>query len=154
MRTYVISIAVFFSVLSLSCYAQSDNGMSHNEKPMMMHSNGDSRISLGLSGRMKVHQLQNMRSHVEAVQMIVGLLAKGNFDKASEISHTKLGLTEDMRKMCNMFKNKNFRSLGLAFHRSADNLAKVIKTRDLSKSLDALHKTTSYCVQCHATYRQ
>lgn len=128
--------------------------MPHNKKQMMMHSNGDSRISLGLSERMKVHQLQNMRSHVEAVQMIIGLLSKESFDKAAEIAHTKLGLTDDMKRMCNMFKNEGFRTLGLEFHKSADNLAKVIKTRDLSKSLNALHKTMSYCVQCHATYRQ
>ncbi len=154
MKTRVILIAIFFSILSFSCYAQSDNGMPHNKKQMMMHSNGDSRISLGLSERMKVHQLQNMGSHVEAVQMIIGLLSKESFDKAAEIAHTKLGLTDDMKRMCNMFKNEGFRTLGLEFHKSADNLAKLIKTRDLSKSLNALHKTMSYCVQCHATYRQ
>ena len=154
MRIGLISIAIFVAAFIFPGYAQSDNGMSHNQKQMMMHANGDSRISLGLSERKKVHQLQNMRSHVEAVQMIVGLLGKGEFDKASEIAHTRLGLTEDMRRMCSMFNNEEFRTLGMKFHRSADNLARVIKTGDLNQSLNALHETMSYCVQCHATYRQ
>jgi len=49
---------------------------------------------------MKQHQLSNMRAHLKAVEDIIGLIAEENFDKASQIAHSKLGLTEGMRKMC------------------------------------------------------
>jgi hypothetical protein len=103
---------------------------------------------------MKQHQLANMRSHVEAVQSIVGLLAEEDFDKASQIARSKLGLTEEMQTMCNMFENEEFRNLGLAFHESGDALADALQSRDAKQSLLALHTTMGYCVQCHAKFRQ
>ncbi len=126
--------------------------MVHNE--MTGHSENDGRISLGLSPQRKKHQLANMRSHVEAIQTIIGLIGDGNFTTASDIAHSKLGLTEEMEKMCSMFNNQHFRELGFKFHKSADDLAEVLKTKDLKKSLHALHTTMGYCVQCHATFRQ
>jgi len=125
--------------------------MSHHN---MEHSVDDGRISLGLSPQMKQHQLSNMRSHLEAVQAITGLIAEGEFDQASEMAHLKLGLTEEMNRMCNMFENKNFTELGLAFHKSGDDLGEVLLTKDTNKSLHALQATVGYCVQCHATFRQ
>jgi hypothetical protein len=125
--------------------------MGHHD---MMTSLMDDRISLGLSPQMKQHQLANMRSHVEAVQSIVGLLATEDFDTASEIARARLGLTEEMAMMCNMFENEEFRDLGLAFHESGDALADTLQSRDAKRSLAALHTTMGYCVQCHAKFRQ
>jgi hypothetical protein len=125
--------------------------MGHHD---MMTSLMDDRISLSLSPQMKQHQLANMRSHVEAVQSIVGLLATEDFDTASEIARARLGLTEEMAMMCNMFENEEFRDLGLAFHESGDALADTLQSRDAKRSLAALHTTMGYCVQCHAKFRQ
>jgi len=125
--------------------------MMHHQ---MMEANKDSRISLHLSPQRKQHQLANMRSHLEALRNIIGLLSKGDFDAASAIAHDKLGLTPEMKKMCNMFDNEDFRKQGLAFHKSADALGDVLKTGNLQRSLDALHTTMNSCVQCHATFRQ
>jgi len=131
-----------------------DHTMEHRMHHQKMHSKNDGRISLGLSPAMKQHQLSNMRSHVEAVQSIVGLLAEGSFEKASHIAHSKLGLTEEMKKMCNMFENESFRNLGLAFHESGDALGEALQTRDMTESLRVLNTTMGYCVQCHAALRQ
>ena len=95
-----------------------------------------------------------MRSHVDAIQSIVGFLAKGEFDQASHIAHSKLGLTEEMERMCSSFGNEGFTKIGLAFHKSGDELGEVLKNKDISKSLQALQNTLGYCVRCHATYRQ
>ena len=125
--------------------------MMHHNK---MHSMTDERISLNFSPAMKQHQLANMRAHVDAVRSIVGLVSEGSFDEASRVAHAKLGLTEEMKKMCNNFKNERFRNLGLAFHKSGDALGDVLQTKDVIKSLSALQTTLGYCVQCHATFRQ
>jgi hypothetical protein len=122
-----------------------------------MHSGNamdDKRISLNLSPMMKQHQLTNMRSHVEAIQSIVELISEGDFDNASKIAHAKLGLTEEMKQMCNMFSNQDFTKLGMEFHKSADELGDVLEKRDVNLSLKALNKTMGYCVQCHAAFRQ
>lgn len=155
MKKLVVLICVLcFIGLTINSYSENtphdgSHGMRHET-----HSVKDERISLGLSPAMKQHQLANMRNHVEAVQSIIGLLSEGAFDEASHIVSSKLGLTEEMEKMCNNFENENFKNLGLAFHKSGDALGDTLKTKDLTKSLGALHTTMSYCVQCHTTFRQ
>ena len=155
MKQSVMLISVLcFIGLTVNSYSENtphtgSHGMRHE-----MLSGKDERISLGLSPAMKQHQLANMRNHVEAVQSIIGLLSEGAFDKASHIAYSKLGLTEEMKKMCNSFENENFKNLGLAFHKSGNALGDTLRTKDITKSLGALHTTMSYCVQCHATFRQ
>jgi len=149
-KIMIICGIVLFSGVAFNSFAKEEGSKTEH----MMHSASDDRISLGLSPAMKQHQLSNMRSHVKAVQSIVGLLSEGSFDKASRIAHSKLGLTEEMKKMCNSFENEAFKNLGLAFHKSGDDLGEALQTKDMAKSLSALHTTMEYCVQCHATFRQ
>ena len=118
------------------------------------HDMNDTRISLGLSRGMKQHQLSNMRAHLEATQSIIGLLSERKFKEAAKIAHTKLGLTEEMKKMCEMFENEDYKKLGLAFHKSGDDLGDALQTRNTKVSLRALNKTMRYCVECHTTFRQ
>lgn len=114
----------------------------------------DERISLGVQGPMKQHQLANMRARLEAISDIVDALARGEFDQASETAHLKLGLTPQMKKMCNNFKQDDFRTLAFSFHESGDELARVLKSHDMSASLQALRTTMQFCTTCHSTYRQ
>jgi len=152
----IVFTALFLTCMSIMSAAGNSkddmsNTMSHNN---MMTTSDDTRISLELPPMMKQHQLSNMRGHVEAVRNIIGLIADKEFDKASEVAHSQLGLTEQMKKMCSMFNNADFRQLGFAFHNSADQLAIVLKTKNTQQSLQALNTTMHYCVQCHATFRQ
>ena len=153
----ILTLLAATTILATPVMAQkmdmSMHEMMHSDMHQMKNGN-DSRISLGLSPEMKQNQLANMRSHVEAVHDIIGLLAEDKFDEASVIAHHKLGLTPEMKKMCNMFGNADFRKLGLAFHQQADKLGEVLKTHDMKRSLSALHTTMNSCVQCHATFRQ
>ena len=103
---------------------------------------------------MQEHQLANMREHLAAITTIVSLLADNQFDEASKIAHAKLGLTPEMQAMCLDVHNEGFTTLGLAFHRSGDDLGKTLQTKDVAASLRALNKTMQYCIECHATYRQ
>ena len=160
MKRTIILFGILFTIgASISAYAE---GTEHSVEEMKQHhhmmqmdeAKADGRVSLKLTPQMKQHQLANMRSHVEAVQSIVGMMAEGEFDKASAIAHNKLGLTPKMKKMCNMFDNDDFKKLGLAFHQSADELGNVLKAGNMKRSLTALHNTMSFCVQCHATFRQ
>jgi cytochrome c556 len=150
-KIMIIFSLLLFAGVAFNSYAKEEGSKTEH---MMHQSMQDDRISLGLSPAMKQHQLSNMRSHVAAVQSIVGLLSEGSFERASQIAHSKLGLTEEMKKMCNSFENKTFTKLGLAFHKSGDVLGEALQTKDMAKSLSALHTTMGYCVQCHATFRQ
>ena len=151
----ILSVLSFLVGITLFSYADDkDASMADMTHHHMKHSMSDARISLGLSPQMKQHQLSNMRSHLEAVQAITGLIAEGEFDSASGVASSKLGLSEEMEQMCKMFNNKAFTALGLAFHESGDALAEVLKTKNTKQSLRALNTTLGYCVQCHAAFRQ
>lgn len=153
MKKILIAIYAFTGILSFNAAYPDDeikHDASHHHDMSMM----DMRTSLNLSAEMKQHQLTNMRSHVEAIKSIVGLIAEDKFDDASKIAHTKLGLTPEMKEMCDKFDNEKFKTLGFAFHRSGDDLGEALQTKDVNSSLRALNKTMEYCVECHATYRQ
>jgi len=160
MKRSMILFGVLSTVMgiSMTTYAKDHESMGdmaqHHQMMHMQDASDDGRISLQLTPQMKQHQLANMRSHVKAVQSIIGMLAENKFNEASAIAHNQLGLTPEMRKMCNMFGNDDFRKLGLAFHQSADELGDTLKTGDMTLSLKALHRTMDSCVQCHATFRQ
>ena len=154
-QTSILFGALYFVGQAVLCQAANNNpAMQHHNMQHMMHAANDARISLGLSPQRKQHQLANMRSHVKAVQTIVGLMAQDKYEEAAQVAHSELGLTEEMRKMCTMFNNADFVKIGLAFHQSADKLSEALQTKDTKKSLQALHATMNYCVQCHATFRQ
>lgn len=151
-RILTVASAIIAIAGSSAAFAK-DEMMHHDNHQHEMHMT-DTRISLGLPAPMKQHQLSNMREHVEAIKSIVGMMSEKKFEEASGIAHAKLGLTADMQAMCNMFDNKEFRALGMAFHKSGDDLGNALKTKDVNASLRALSKTMQYCVECHATYRQ
>ncbi|MDP2782597.1 hypothetical protein [Devosia sp.] len=153
MKKVWIAASVFIGAVGFNA-AFAKDGMTHHDNHQHEMHMADTRISLGLPAQMKQHQLSNMREHMEAIKSITGLISENKFDEASKIAHAKLGLTADMQAMCNMFENKNFKSLGLAFHKSGDDLGDVLKTRNMNTSLRALNKTMQYCVECHATFRQ
>lgn len=152
MKNILIAVFAFIGVVSLnSAVAGEEMHMGNHQHDMHMM---DMRTSLGVTGAMKQHQLSNMRGHVEAIKTIVGLMVENKFDEASKTAHDQLGLTPDMQAMCGMFNNKDFEKLGMAFHKSGDELGDTLKTKDVNASLRALNKTMQYCVECHATYRQ
>ena len=123
-----------------------------HKKPMFQ--SNDKRFSLGLNEMQKHHQLSNMRSHLEAVQSIVSLLAEDKYDVASKVAYKQLGSTTEMKLMCASFGNKKFETLGLEFHKSADKMSEVFKKHKKKEALAALSTTINYCTQCHQNFRQ
>ncbi|RME32361.1 MAG: cytochrome C [Gammaproteobacteria bacterium] len=145
---------LLFLFLILSRTVGAAEGPSHHHQGMMEMDVADERISLGLPEPMRRHQLANMRSHLEAVREIIADLAAGRFDHAAEVAHARLGLTPEMQRMCNMFRNEEFRAHGLAFHHQADAMAEIFRKGKLDDALNALGETLDHCVQCHQRFRQ
>jgi hypothetical protein len=153
MKKIILAVSAFIGIAGFNGVFADDEIMHMGNHDHEMTST-DTRTSLGLSPEMKQHQLSNMRSHLEAIKSIVGLMAESKFEDASIIAHTQLGLTPKMKEMCSMFDNEKFVQLGLAFHESGDDLGNVLQTKNINASLRALNRTMQYCVECHATYRQ
>ena len=113
----------------------------------------DTRVSLNISGMQAEHQLLNMRDHLVVVNIIIGYLANEKYDEASEIAMDRLGYSTEMQMMCNSFGDE-FGAIGYDFHKSAETMSEVFKTKDQKKSLEALNTTMGYCISCHAKFKQ
>jgi len=131
-----------------------DENQKHSKMMAAMNFGPDNRISLNLPQKKAQHQLMNMRSHVVAVQSIINYLSKNEYDKASELASSELGMTEEMKMMCSSFGNEDFKNMGFEFHNNADKMSEVFKTKDMNKSLEALSVTMTSCVNCHAAFKQ
>jgi hypothetical protein len=151
-----ILVILSLVIITISCNEKAKEPVVEKATPAEhnMMTVDDGRTSLGLNAMQKNHQLSNMRSHLEAVQTIVSLVAVEDFDKASKVAYEKLGSTTEMKLMCASFGNEAFENLGLEFHKSADSMSEVLKTKDKKKSLEALATTMNYCIQCHTTFKQ
>jgi cytochrome c556 len=141
-------------LLTLLLIPASAIAAEENDIGLAAHNMVDDRISLGLSTKVKHRQLVNMRAQLRATQMIIGLLAEEKFEKASTISHTKFGSTDETNQIYALSNNEDFKKLGLAFHNSATELEATLKTKDMKMSLRALRNTMGYCVSCHRKFRQ
>ncbi len=155
MKTFIkYSIITLLIFISFTSCKKEKEVITIIETVRTEETTNDSRVSLKLNDMQKQHQLSNMRSHLEAVQTLITLIANDEFDKASKVAYSQLGSTTEMKLMCASFGNKKFENMGLNFHKDADQLSEILKTKDKTKSLQALSKTMNSCISCHATFRQ
>jgi cytochrome c556 len=116
----------------------------------------DARTRVDLPAMMKTHMLRSMRDHLLAVHEIQAALAKGQFDKASDIAEHRIGMSSlASHNAAHMapFMPKGMQAIGNAMHHAASRFAMAASEGDLPKSLDALSKVTEQCVACHMSYR-
>lgn len=120
----------------------------------------DLRVMVRFPDMMRTHTLANMRDHLLALAEIQDQLARGAYDKASDIAEQRLGMSSlglhgahDVAT----FMPQGMQAAGTAMHRSASQFAIVAKdasvTGDLKGSLAALARVSQTCVACHAAYR-
>lgn len=120
----------------------------------------DPRVMVQFPEMLRTHTLANMRDHLLALAEIQDHLARGAYDKASDIAEQRLGMSSlglhgahDVAP----FMPPGMQAAGAAMHRSASQFAIVAKdssvTGDLKASLAALAEVSQTCVACHAAYR-
>ena len=105
-----------FLILALLLLPVSVTAAEQDNIGLTAHNLFDTRTSLGLSSKIKHRQLVNMRAQLMATQAIIGLLAEENFDKATKIVQTNMGLGDEMKQIYEQANNEDFKQLGLAFH--------------------------------------
>jgi hypothetical protein len=147
------------------CAAPSGEHAAHVHQPSQAAVNhaaaaADTRVMVQFPEMLRTHTLANMRDHLLALAEIQDQLARGAFDKASDIAERRLGMSSlglhgahDVAK----FMPQGMQAAGTAMHRSASQFAIVAKdasvTGDLKGSVAALARVSQTCVACHAAYR-
>ena len=95
-----LALALIVATVLISCNEQATEKQEvkvvAEDTTQMMQIN-DERVSLDLKPMQKQHQLKFMRSHLEAIHDIIGLLSAEKYEEASEIAYTQLGSTTEMQ---------------------------------------------------------
>ena len=120
----------------------------------------DTRSFVNYPEALRIHTLANMRDHLWAIAEIQDHLAKGSFDKASDVAEQRLGMSslrQHRAHEASKHKPQGMQDAGTAMHRSASRFAIAAKdasvTGDLKAPLAALSAVSQTCVACHAAYR-
>jgi hypothetical protein len=148
-----------FSCLASVCYGLSNSSDGNKAivsvKGFLEMESLDKRPPLPLSPTMALHQKQNMREHLEAVQVIVNALTKEDFVEIEKATK-RIGYSKQMEQMCTHMGAgaPGFTELALQFHRTADTIGEAARFKDRAAVLKALDKTLQTCTSCHAQFRQ
>lgn len=115
----------------------------------------DTRRPVPLTKMMALHQKQNMRDHLLAIQEIVGALAARDFAAAAK-SAARIGSSPQAEQMCAHMGAgaPGFTEKGMLFHHTADRIIEAAERRDLDASLVAVSETLATCDSCHREFRQ
>jgi len=115
----------------------------------------DRRAPLPLLPMMALHQQQNMRDHLLAVQEIVAGLSSNDFT-AIEKSARRIGSSDSMQQMCTHMGAgaPGFTEQALAFPQTADRIAAAARDQAPDRVLTELGSTLSACTSCHAAWKQ
>jgi hypothetical protein len=129
------------------------------------HGHGDSarddaRVEVTFPPELKEHTLANMRDHLLTLQRIQDALARGDFEDASRIAETRLGLSSleahgahDVAR----YMPQGMQDIGTGMHKAASRFAieasNAGATGDLKAVVGGLSAVTAQCVACHAGYR-
>jgi hypothetical protein len=116
----------------------------------------DTRTRLDLQPAVQEAVKLTMREHLEALQSIVSALGREDFEAAAKVAHEELGFPKHhqalQREQGAAFPSK-YQELAMAHHQAAEDLAKVIATKDLKRILPQLEGTIRACVMCHQEYK-
>ena len=117
----------------------------------------EKRVSLGLDqSNLEAHQAV-MRDHFKAIHEILAALSEGEFERAKDLTETRLGFAkhrEAMRKQEPENFPPAYHDLAMAHHQAAEDLAKSIPSKDLKQILPHLERTLNACVQCHEKFKR
>jgi len=150
-KRFVIAGA-FAAIAAASCAAPS----SHEHAA----ARADTRVAVHFPDELRRHTLANMRDHLATLQQIEQALARGEFDRASEISERRLGMSSlelhgahDVAQ----YMPAAMQEMGTGMHKAASRLSIAASNAgangDVRGALDALSAVTAQCVACHSAYR-
>ena len=95
-----------------------------------------------------------MREHL-AIRDIVAALGQQDFEHAAEwlMMNWAFPHHEAMKREAGATFPPKYHELAMAHHQAAEDLAKVIPSKDLKTILPQLEQTIGDCVSCHRVYK-
>ena len=158
-RITTVSVGLgLVGLLSLTTVGQAQHNHGHSmiKEGAPGDSHPDERAALGLSQAAEAGLKLTMREHLEAIRDIVAALGRQDFEQAAKVAHDELGFPKHhqaMQREGGVTFPPKYHELAMAHHQEAEDLAKVLPSKDLPTILPKLEKTIGACVSCHRAYK-
>ena len=97
-----------------------------------------------------------MLQHLESIQVIMNALVEEDYELAKGLTETHLGFFMHRQAMANQQPEHfppAYHDLAMAHHAAAEELARIIPTKDLKQILPQFNHVLKACVACHLEYK-
>lgn len=139
-------------MLSAGC-AEADHRDSADTHPYLT---SDTRHPIPLSSSEGKEHRAVMLQHLETIQVIVSALVEEDYELAKGLTESHLGFFMHRQAMARQHPEHfppAYHDLAMAHHEAAEELARVIPTKDLRQILPQLNNVLKACVACHLEYK-
>jgi hypothetical protein len=128
----------------------------HDEQRSNPYLTSDSRHPIQLSSPAGKEHRAVMLQHLETIQVIVNALAEEDYELARGLTESHLGFFMHRQAMASQ-QPENFppayHDLAMVHHAAAEELARIIPTRDLKQILPQFNNVLKACVACHLEFK-
>ena len=147
------ALAVLCVVLTGGC---TEVEHRHGEQQSNPYLTSDTRHPIPLSSPAGQEHRAVMLQHLETIQVIVNALVEEDYELAKGLTESHLGFFMHRQAMAQQ-QPENFppayHDLAMAHHAAAEELARIIPTKDLKQILPQLNNVLKACVACHLEYK-
>ena len=147
------ALAVLCVVLSAGCTEVTPR---HGEQRSNPYLPSDTRHPIPLSSPAGKEHRAVMLQHLETIQVIVNALVEEDYELAKGLTESHLGFFMHRQAMAQQ-QPENFppayHDLAMAHHAAAEELARIIPTKDLKQILPQFNNVLKACVACHLEYK-
>ena len=116
----------------------------------------DTRHPIPLSPSAEKEHRAVMLQHLETIQVIVNALVEEDYELAKGLTESHLGFFMHRQAMAKQ-EPENFPSayhdLAMAHHEAAEELARMIPSKDLKQILPPFNNVLKACVACHLEFK-
>jgi hypothetical protein len=128
----------------------------HGEQRPNPYPTSDTRHPIPLSSPAGKEHRAVMLQHLESIQVIVNALVEEDYELAKGLTESHLGFFMHRQAMAQQ-QPENFppayHDLAMAHHAAAEELARIIPTKDLKQILPQFNNVLKACVACHLEFK-
>ena len=148
-----VALGILVVVLSAGC---TEVEPRHGEQRSNPYLTSDTRHPIPLSSPAGQEHRAVMLQHLETIQAIVNALVEEDYELAKGLTESHLGFFMQRQAMAQQ-QSENFPpayyDLAMAHHAAAEELARIIPTKDLKQILPQFNNVLKACVACHLEFK-
>ena len=155
-RSVTCGIALFsglFAVLLTSCTEVEHHREDQRPNPYLTP---DTRRPIPLSSSDAKEHRAVMMQHLETIQVIVNALVEEDYELARGLTESHLGFFMHRQAMAQQHPEQfppEYHDLAMAHHEAAEELARVMPTKDIKQILPRFNNVLKACVACHLEFK-